>query len=144
MRARESLDSDNRHGRTEGQRGSVRVLSLSSGQEKGISLFSLQGTDSGFQRNPSWEVWGGGRGGAARGGSVVSEGSSRKLQGCLLNTPMYLSAAGKARCGDEGTPGPAQRRGLEGGKADHCSQDSQPDFCINAEVERQQAPTPSL
>lgn len=65
------------------------------------------------------------------GGSVVSEGSSRKLQGCLLNTPMYLSAAGKARCGDEGTPGPAQRRDSEGGKADHCSQDSQPDFCTD-------------
>jgi hypothetical protein len=76
------------------------------------------------------------------GGSVVSEGSSRKLQGCLLNTPMYLSAAGKARCGDEGTPGLAQRRGLEGGQADHCSPDSQPDFCTNAEVESQQAPTP--
>lgn len=124
------------------ERGSVRVLSLSSGQKKGISLVSLQGTDSGFQRNPSWEVWEGGRGGAGEGGSVVSEGSSRKLQGCLLNTPMYLSAAGKARCGDEGTPGLAQRRGLEGGQADHCSPDSQPDFCTNAEVESQQAPTP--
>lgn len=62
--------------------------------------------------------------GSREGGSVVSEGSSRKLQGCLLNTPMYLSAAGKARYGDKGTPGPAQRRGLEGSKADHCSPDS--------------------
>lgn len=117
---------------------------LSSGQEKGISLVSPQGTDSGFQRNPSWEVWGRGREGAGRGGSVVSEGSSRKLQGCLLNTPMYLSAAGEARCGNEGTPGPAQRTGLEGGKADHCSSDPQAELCTNAKGESQEAPTPSL
>lgn len=60
-------------------RGSVRVLSLSSGQEKGISLFSLQGTDSGFQRNPSWEVWGRRKRGSSEGGFCCLRGEQQEV-----------------------------------------------------------------
>lgn len=89
------------------------VVSLSSGQEKGISLVSLQGTDPGFQRNPSWEVWGGGRRGAGRGEALLSQrGAAGSCKDICSTHPCTSQQLGEARCGDEGTPGPAQRKGL--------------------------------
>lgn len=54
--------------------------------------------------------WGGGRRRRKR-SSVVSEGSSRKLGGCLPSKLIYLPAAGEARYGNDQTQGPAQEKG---------------------------------
>lgn len=62
---------------------------------------------------PGWE--GVGRSGRRKKSSVVSEGSSRKLRGCLPSTLIYLPAAGEARCGNDPNPGTSPGEGRCGG-----------------------------
>jgi len=94
------------------------------------SVLWLRGKDdSGFSRGKwlwilekphSWE--GVGRRGRRKKSSVVSEGRSRKLQGCLPSTLIHLPAAGEARCGNDWDQGPGlEKRGVRA-KADHCPQ----------------------
>lgn len=64
----------------------------------------------GPREGPAGKVLGGGRRRRKR-SSVVSEGSSRKLGGCLPSTLIYLPAAGEARYGNDQTQGPAQEKG---------------------------------
>lgn len=71
-----------------------------------MTLVSLEGNGFGSQRSPSWE--GVGRRRRRKRSSVVSEGSSRKLQGCLPSTLIHLPADGEARCGNDQDQGPAQ------------------------------------
>lgn len=84
------------------ERGSVRVLSLSPGQEKRISLVSLQGTDSEFQRNPSWEVWGGGRGGAGRGVLLSQRGAAGSCKDVCSTHPCTSQQLGRLGMGIRG------------------------------------------
>lgn len=91
-------------------------------------LASLEGTGLGSQRSPSWE--GVGRRRRRKKRSVFSEGSSRKLQGCLPSTPVHSLQLGRPGVGvTDGDPGtsPAWREAV-GAKADRYSPDPWPGF----------------
>lgn len=75
---------------------------------------------------PGWE--GVGRRWRRKKSSVVSEGSSRKLRGCLPSILIYLPAAGRPGVGMTRTQEPAQAKRGVGAKLDGCSQNPQTGF----------------
>lgn len=64
-----------------------------------MTLVSLERNGFGSQRRPNWE--GVGKRRRRKRSAVFSEGSSRKLQGCLPSIFIYLLAVGEARCGND-------------------------------------------